>query len=173
MRKQRTAAEVVALIERLLDGSARPHDWDDFESPSISDPVLETVRKRCAEIPRRFPSSDRTHFASPKGLEALREIARDLRSSIPEVEAIRCRAHEIALMAKSLYVGAMSGKRFIDAIESQDYDNPYVDELIDRIAHQPTRGGILGASALEHDRYVAEVQEIIARVLSETGDVAV
>jgi len=61
----------------------------------------------------------------------------------------------------------------LEGIESEDYDNPYVSDLLDRIEHQPSRGGFFGASAAAHDQYVAEVQKLIARVLSQTVDAAV
>ena len=173
MPRRTTAAHVVVLIENFLDGGVGAHDWDDFESATLADPMLEAVRRRCADIPAQFPSSDRNSFASPEGLEALRQIADELRRTVPEVESTRRRARQIALSAKSLYAGSIAAAVFFEGVESQDYDNPYVSDLIDRIEHQPARGGLFGASVKRHDRYVAEVQQMISRVLSQTVDAAV
>jgi hypothetical protein len=173
MQKRRTAVDVALLIENFLDGSVGAHDWDDFESNPLSDPTLESVRKRCAAIPSQFPSLDRNTFASPDGLAALRQIATELRRTVPEVETARRRAHQIGLLAKSLYAGSISSEVFVEGIESEDYENPYVIELLDRIEHQPARGGVFGASAAVHDQHVARVQAIIARVLEQTSDAAV
>ena len=168
-----TPTDVVVLIERFLDGSVGPYDWDDFESVPITDPILEAIRRRCAEIPVQFPSSDRHKFASPEGLAALRQIANELRRSAPEVDAAQRRAHQVAVLAKSLYAGLISPQAFLERIDSEDYENPYVSDLLDRIEHEPARGRLFGVSAATHDRYVLELQNIIARVLSETADAAV
>ena len=173
MSRRTRAAEVVVLIENFLDGAVGAHDWDDFESATLADPVLESIRRRCADIPAQFPSSDRKSFASPEGLAALRQIADSLRQSVPAVEVARRRARQIALLAKSLCAAEISSAAFLEAIEPNDYDNPYVSELLDRIEHQPFRGGFFGASATTHDQYVAGVQKLIARALSQTVDAAV
>ena len=43
---QRSTAEVIAILERELQGTASPDQWDDFISVPIADPVLDAVRKR-------------------------------------------------------------------------------------------------------------------------------
>ena len=74
--------EVASLIERFVDGTAGPFDWDDFLSRAISDPELIRVQEHCREIGRTYPPRDRRQYCSEDGVQALRDVAAELRAPI-------------------------------------------------------------------------------------------
>ena len=74
-----TREEVASEIETFLDGSGGTWDWDDFLSIKISDPELEAIRQRCADLPYEFPPREAGHYCSPEGAKVLRSIVRELR----------------------------------------------------------------------------------------------
>lgn len=45
---QLSTTQIVDEIDRFLSGHGGPHDWDDFISTPIADPILDSVRRRCA-----------------------------------------------------------------------------------------------------------------------------
>lgn len=63
--------EAIDLIERFLNGTADEWEWDDFMSVRLSDRAVEDVRKVCASLPARFPSTQRGMYCSPEGLKEL------------------------------------------------------------------------------------------------------
>lgn len=79
MAINRTAAEVASIIERFIDGAGAKRDWDDFCSIPISDPMLESVRSICTNLPFTHPPSEKGHFCSEAGLLLLRDTAQSLR----------------------------------------------------------------------------------------------
>lgn len=46
--RDRTPAEVAGFIRDFLDGTGGDWDWDEFESVPISDPSLDSIRRRAA-----------------------------------------------------------------------------------------------------------------------------
>lgn len=47
----RSSAEVIKIIEQVLDGSMDCRDWDNFISISITgNPVMESVRAKCEAL---------------------------------------------------------------------------------------------------------------------------
>jgi hypothetical protein len=49
-RNRLTAAEVADKIERHIQGTEGPYDWDDFTSIPIADDRLDEIRVRCCEL---------------------------------------------------------------------------------------------------------------------------
>jgi len=62
---QRSTADVIAILERELQGSASAGEWDDFISVPIADPELDAVRKL-------------SHFAGSELAESRQIIERSL-----------------------------------------------------------------------------------------------
>jgi len=59
-----TYPELVALIDRFIDGSLRyPLEWDDFISWQSNVPNIEVIRARIAETEPLFFSANRTERA--------------------------------------------------------------------------------------------------------------
>jgi hypothetical protein len=76
--KQLTSTEVAAIIRRFLDGTGGKWEWDDFTSISILDPVLDGVRRTCAELPDRYPPVRAGHHCGDEGFQILHALVRDL-----------------------------------------------------------------------------------------------
>lgn len=43
----------------------------------------------------------------------------------------------------------------------EDPTDATVAELVDLVEHEPKRGGVLGASAAEHDKHVRRIRDLI------------
>jgi hypothetical protein len=68
---RRTAAEVADKIERHIQGTEGPWDWDDFTSVPIADDRLDAIRVRCLELDHALPEERMQEF---------REIVQRLRN---------------------------------------------------------------------------------------------
>jgi hypothetical protein len=77
--KDLTTAEVADVIERFVEGKTSHWEWDDFTSVHQKDPTVEKARLKCIAVRDEFPSSSPREYCSGDGLEALRDIARQLR----------------------------------------------------------------------------------------------
>ena len=77
---KRTREEVAQTIEAFVDGTGRQWDWDGFISIRLDDPELEAIRKKCVAMPDQFPPTGRGEYCSPEGMQAMRELARELRA---------------------------------------------------------------------------------------------
>lgn len=80
-KAMRTREGASRTIERFVDGGGGAWDWDDFISVPDADPLLEEARRKCIEVPQRFPPEDSHHWCGPKGLDELRRIAQELRGA--------------------------------------------------------------------------------------------
>lgn len=78
-RVMRTHEEVAAVIERFLDGSCGPFDWDDLLSFPIEAPDLEKLRVMLANLPLTHPPKQRGHYTNAAGEQLLRQTAEILR----------------------------------------------------------------------------------------------
>ncbi|MDQ2075060.1 hypothetical protein [Marinimicrobium sp. ABcell2] len=79
-------ANVIALLELVLDARAAENDWRVFVSiPLRHDPYLEQIRQRCMDIEERtYVGKRRSGFLfSDQGLAELREILDEIRSHDP------------------------------------------------------------------------------------------
>jgi hypothetical protein len=68
---RRTAAEVADVIEKHVQGTEGPWDWDDFTSVPITDDRLDAIRVRCLELDHALPEERMQEF---------REIVQRLRN---------------------------------------------------------------------------------------------
>lgn len=63
---------------RFLDGTAKPHEFDDFVSVSIDDPQLDAIRERCDGLWREFPPEVSGHYCGEGGVEVMRQFIQEL-----------------------------------------------------------------------------------------------
>jgi hypothetical protein len=78
---KRTREEVAKTIEEFINGTGRQWDWDGFTSIRLDDPELEAIRQKCVALPAEFPPTARGAYCSDAGLQVMRDLAKDLRSS--------------------------------------------------------------------------------------------
>lgn len=71
--------ELANLIEAFLNGTCGEWDWDDFISVKQSDPEIEEIRLRCANLPWEFPSARPDEYCSDKGTVVLKDYVQRLR----------------------------------------------------------------------------------------------
>ncbi len=71
--------EVADEIEAFLNGSGGAHDWSDFCTFTISDPELDKIRARCAQLREEFPPDPSGGYCNEEGLVVLREYVKFLR----------------------------------------------------------------------------------------------
>jgi hypothetical protein len=75
-----TGTDIADIIQRFLDGTSRDSwEWDDFISVPLADPVLETVRRRCAGLRDEFPPPTPDSYCGPEGRDVLRHLIARLR----------------------------------------------------------------------------------------------
>jgi hypothetical protein len=75
------AMQVADLIKRFCSGETDDEEWDDFISVRLSDPVLETARRRCANLPVDFPPSQPGEYCGTDGHAVLRHLVKTLGSA--------------------------------------------------------------------------------------------
>ena len=73
--------EVVDIIEAFILGTGGDYDWDDFISIRLKDPELEEIRKKCADLPNKYPS-EKKEYCSSEGVIELRNILRELKAQL-------------------------------------------------------------------------------------------
>jgi len=68
-----------------------------------------------------------------------------------------------ARLAKELYAGEITFDDFLMQAPEDDTDEE-ISELIDLITHEPKKGGFMGVSPKEHDKYMEEIKELIEKL---------
>ncbi len=68
-----------------------------------------------------------------------------------------------ARLAKEFYEGKITFDDFLMHTPDDENDED-ISELIDLITHEPKRGGFMGVSKKEHDKYMASIQELINKL---------
>ncbi|MFZ2643176.1 MAG: hypothetical protein WA117_19445 [Verrucomicrobiia bacterium] len=71
--------ELANSIEAFLNGTSEVWDWDDFISSKQSDPVIEEIRLRCANLPWEFPPNHPGEYCGDAGTRVLRDYIHRLR----------------------------------------------------------------------------------------------
>lgn len=67
-----TATEVLDAIEKHIQGTEGPWDWDDFTSIPIADDKLDKLRLRCLTL---------DHVSREEALQELKKIVADLKNN--------------------------------------------------------------------------------------------
>ena len=75
----RTRTEVLDAITAFVNDTGGPYDWDDFICGGrIKDPILESIRARCASLPNEFPPSKQGNYCDEAGVAVMRDFIRQL-----------------------------------------------------------------------------------------------
>ena len=77
-RRKMTAKDVRGVLVRFLDGTATPHECDDFVSVTIGDPRLDAIRERCAGLRAEFPPELPGHYCGEGGVEVMQRFIQEL-----------------------------------------------------------------------------------------------
>ena len=77
-----TLEEAADSIEKFVNHAGGPWDWDDFISIRQKDPELEAIRLKCVSVADEFPPPDRRKYCSDAGVEALRNLLKELRGRL-------------------------------------------------------------------------------------------
>jgi hypothetical protein len=76
--------EIADVIERFLDGTAGPWDWEDYTLvTTFEDPFLSSIQDRCRALFIEFPPTEKGHYTNAEGLAVLRELVTELRARAP------------------------------------------------------------------------------------------
>jgi hypothetical protein len=81
-----TQQEAATLIDRFLQGSVGPHDWDDFISTRHRDPIVERASRMCTALDKLHPSEIKGHYCNASGFKLLQTLAIGLRDSSLSVQ---------------------------------------------------------------------------------------
>jgi hypothetical protein len=65
-------------IQKFIDGTGGPWDWDDFISVRVRDPHLEQIRVTCIATSEKFPAGA-LGWCNAEGLDYLRTVVDKLR----------------------------------------------------------------------------------------------
>ena len=80
--KEMDRLEVAKVLENFLQDLGAPWEWDDFtQGPSLKDPELEAIRRRCASLGAEFPAASPNHYCGEEGLKVLRTYITSLREA--------------------------------------------------------------------------------------------
>jgi hypothetical protein len=71
-REEKIAVE--KYIRDFVEGTGGDYDWDDFISIPCTDLKLEEIRQFCCSTDRLFPPTEKGHWCSEAGVQAIREI---------------------------------------------------------------------------------------------------
>src|SRR5699024_2813248 len=74
------------LIDRFLQGSVGPHDWDDFISTRHRDPIVERASRMCTALDKLYAAETKGHYCNASGFKLLRTLAIGLRDSSLSVQ---------------------------------------------------------------------------------------
>ena len=78
--------EVATIIESFLNGTAESRAWDDFTSVPLSDPELERIRIRCAQLPKEFPPESASAYCNEQGIVVLKTYAQLLKKNQQRIQ---------------------------------------------------------------------------------------
>jgi len=81
-----TRQEAATLIDRFLQGSVGPREWDDFISTRHRDLIVERASRMCTALDTLYPAETKGHYCNASGVELLRMLAIGLRDSSPSVQ---------------------------------------------------------------------------------------
>jgi hypothetical protein len=73
--------EVADIIERFVNGTAGPWEWDDYTTGTkFDDPFLRSIQDRCRALWIEFPPIEKGHYTNADGIAVLSELVKELRS---------------------------------------------------------------------------------------------
>jgi hypothetical protein len=69
-------------IERFVDGTAGPYEWDDVVRLPFEDPELDAIRQEAEAVDTRFPPTQPGEYCSDEGASYLRVLVARLRGRV-------------------------------------------------------------------------------------------
>ncbi len=89
-----TLKQIADTIDEFLDGKGGPYDWHDFVTHhSYKDPYLESIRKECAAIARKYPPEEKKNWCSEQGKNELLRISERIRDEFKKTVEARKKAY--------------------------------------------------------------------------------
>ncbi|OGV68263.1 MAG: hypothetical protein A2283_11790 [Lentisphaerae bacterium RIFOXYA12_FULL_48_11] len=89
-----TLKQMSDTIDEFLDGKGGPYDWHDFVTHhSYKDPYLESIRKECASIARKYPSEEKKDWCNEHGKNELLKISERIRDEFKKTVEARKKAY--------------------------------------------------------------------------------
>ena len=82
-----TEQEIASLIDGFASGTGEKWDWDYFISTKFESERVTWAQKECLKVEQEFPRMRLTDWCNEEGLERLREIASQLRTSAKRINA--------------------------------------------------------------------------------------
>ena len=79
-REEKIAVE--RFIRDFVEGTGGDYDWDHFISVPFTDPELEEIRQFCSSTDRLFPATEKGHWCSAAGVQAMCDIQQRLQREI-------------------------------------------------------------------------------------------
>jgi hypothetical protein len=76
-----TRQEAATVIDRFIDGTGGPWDWDDFISTRHRDVVVKRAAEVGVAVGKLYPADTRGSYCGSSGLELLRTLANSLRET--------------------------------------------------------------------------------------------
>ena len=77
----KTEDEIALLIEGFANGTGERWNWDYFISSHFENERINWAQKECFKVEQEFPRTGRVGWCNEKGLDRLRIIAAELRTS--------------------------------------------------------------------------------------------
>jgi len=72
---------VADLIERFVNGTAGPLEWDGYTmGTKFEDPFLRSIQDRCRALWIEFPPPSKREYTNEDGLNVLRALVEELRA---------------------------------------------------------------------------------------------
>jgi hypothetical protein len=81
-RNRLSYSEVADIIERHIERTEGPWDWDEFTSIPIANDELDAIRLRCIELDSVIPGKMLDSVIPGKAAEELKAIVRRLRGEL-------------------------------------------------------------------------------------------
>jgi len=76
-----SCSEVADIIERFVNGTGAPLEWDGYTmGMKFEDPFLRSIQDRCRALWIEFPPEEKGQYTNAEGFAVLKEIIKELRS---------------------------------------------------------------------------------------------
>lgn len=81
MNTRLSHSEVAEIIERFVNGTGGPLEWDSYTmGMKFEDPFLRSIQERCRALWKEFPPTEKGQYTSTEGFAVLEELVKELRS---------------------------------------------------------------------------------------------
>jgi len=74
------AQQMADVIDRFIDGTGGPYEWDDYFGTPYADARIEELRLECLRVQDQYPGKA-NEYCNAEGVHRLRQIAEALRKA--------------------------------------------------------------------------------------------